>query len=276
MGDGEHFVASDIPAILDYTQRMVFLEDREMALLTPGGVAYQTLIGGGRSTSSHRCVSLGPGRGGQGRLQALHAEGDLRADALDHRYAAWSRRSRRSRCAPRRSEADRCELEAIDKIYIVACGTAWHAGFVGKFLIETLARRARRGGLRLGVPLPRPDAGRATLMIAMTQSGETVDTLARMEVRAQGGRHVRLDRQRDRLAGGTLSDGGVIYLNAGIEIGVASTKAFTCMIVAQYLFALKLAQGARPPRRRHDARASAGAAGAAEQAGHAAAGHRDL
>ncbi|HZG65342.1 MAG TPA: glutamine--fructose-6-phosphate transaminase (isomerizing) [Herpetosiphonaceae bacterium] len=240
-GDGEQFVASDMPAILDYTQRMVFLEDREMALVTPAGIEYCT-IDGASLRKTPQVVAYDPiaaVKGGYKHFMqkeifeqprsitdTLHSRVDLEAADVHLKDLALSDD----------------ELRRIEKIYIVACGTAWHAGLIGKFLIEALA------GVRVEVDYGsefryrNPLLDDWTLLMAVTQSGETADTLAGMEVARAGGVKCvgivnAIGSQAARLA-----DGGVVYLNAGIEIGVASTKAFTCMVVAEYLFALKLAR----------------------------------
>jgi glucosamine--fructose-6-phosphate aminotransferase (isomerizing) len=133
-------------------------------------------------------------------------------------------------------------LQRLERVYAIACGTAWHAALVCKFMIETLA------GVRVEVDYAsefryrHPILGNDSLVLAITQSGETVDTLAAMEeARSQQVPSVALvnviGSQAERLA-----DGGPIHLHAGPEIGVASTKCFTNMLVGGYLFALHLAQ----------------------------------
>ncbi len=241
VGDGEQFVASDMPAILDYTQQMVFLEDREMAILTPARSTYRGIDGKQIEKEPQRVAwdPVSAVKGGYKHFMqkeifeqprsitdTLHGRVDLEGAAVH--------------LADLRLGDD--DLRAVEKIYIVACGTAWHAGLVGKFLIETLA------GVRVEVDYGSefryrdPLLDNRTLLMAVTQSGETADTLAGMEVaRAAGVKCVGIVNAIGSQAA-RLADGGVIYLNAGIEIGVASTKAFTCMLVAQYLFALKLAK----------------------------------
>ena len=133
------------------------------------------------------------------------------------------------------------QLRSIDKIYIVACGTAWHAGLVAKFLIEALARVRVEVDYGSEFRYRDPILDQGTLMIAITQSGETVDTLVPMELARKAGVPCIGIVNAIGSQAARLSDGGVIYLNAGPEIAVASTKVFTCMIIAAYLFALKLA-----------------------------------
>ena len=139
----------------------------------------------------------------------------------------------------RLSDAD---LRQIGRIYITACGTAWHAGLVAKFMIEQLARVYVEVDYASEFRYREPVLGSNALLLAITQSGETVDTLAAMEeARAQGAPSIAIVNAIGSQAA-RIADGGPLYLHAGPEIGVASTKAFTSMLAASYLFALHLAQ----------------------------------
>lgn len=135
------------------------------------------------------------------------------------------------------------ELGRVGRIYTAAaCGTAWYAALVGKYLIETLARVRVDVDYGSEFRYRRPLLGDDALLVAITQSGETVDTLAAMEeARAQGVKSVAVVNAVGSQAA-RLADAGALYLHAGPEIGVASTKAFTSMLVVQYLLALRLAQ----------------------------------
>jgi glutamine---fructose-6-phosphate transaminase (isomerizing) len=133
-------------------------------------------------------------------------------------------------------------LRRVERIYAVACGTAWHAGLLAKFMIESLARVRVEVDYASEFRYRGPVLGDDALLLAITQSGETVDTLAAMELaRSQGVPSVAIVNAIGSQAA-RLADGGPIYLHAGPEIGVASTKAFTSMLAAAYLFALRLAQ----------------------------------
>ena len=177
LGDGEFFVASDIPADSGHTRDIVFLGDEEMAVITPSGVDVHRLCGP-RGLEEEHASHLGSGHGGEGRLQALHAQGDLRAavgcegdgprPCLGRdRPASSSRRSRYQTACCARSNASS----------ILACGTSWHAALVGKFLIEALARVPVEVDYGSEFRYRDPILSKHTLAIVITQSGETADTL---------------------------------------------------------------------------------------------------
>ena len=124
-------------------------------------------------------------------------------------------------------------LPSIERITLIACGTSWHAALVGKFLIEELARVPVEVDYGSRVPLPQPARRRpTTLAVAITQSGETADTLAALREAKQQGRAQPRHLQRRRHAWRRARADGTIYTHAGPEIGVASTKAFTSQLVA--------------------------------------------
>ena len=202
LGEGEMFIASDMPAILEHTRRVVFLESRQMAVVTREGL-----------TSARRWMAqpleyrgapglLGPGRGRKGRVPPLHAEGNPRAGALADRY---HRRAGgfRERAGVRLPELNLTAEQAqrIEKIFITACGTAAHAGMVGKVLIEHIARIPVEVDIASEFRYRDPIVDEDTVVLAISQSGETADTLAAMEEGRRKGRHAVVDRQRHRLAG---------------------------------------------------------------------------
>ncbi len=240
-GEGENFVASDLPAIVRHTRKVVFLEDGEMAILTESSVRYQRITGEELRKSSTTVAwdPISAAKGGykhfmqkeifeqprtttdtlRGRVDIEHGRVALEGLALTHE-----------------------QLAQVEQIHAVACGTAWHACLVLKYFIESLARTPVEvdyaSEFRYRSPVLRPNS----LLLALTQSGETVDTLAAMaEARAQGiptlGILNAIGSQASRLA-----DGGVIYIHSGPEIAVASTKVFTGMLMAGYLLALQIAQ----------------------------------
>ncbi len=240
LGDGETLVASDMPAILARTQRVVFLENRELAVLRSDGASYYRLDG----TPLHKPVATlaqGPDEGALGP----HAHYMKKEIYEQPRSAAATLHGRVDWGAARVTlpEVGLCaaRLRRLRRVHAVACGTAWHAALVGKFMIEQLAHIPVEVDYGSEFRYRQPLLDADDLVLAITQSGETADTLAALEeAREHGAATVSIvnavGSQAARLAGGAL------YLNAGPEIGVASTKAFTCMLVAQYLLAIYLGQ----------------------------------
>jgi len=245
LGDNEHFIASDIPAILDYTRNLIFLEDRDVAVVRRHELTITRLDGTPAQRPVHT-ISWDPvaaAKGDYRHFMQKEIDEQPRAlmDALRGRIDQESGRVELEDL--RLSDSD---LRRIERIYIAACGTAWHAGLVAKFMIEHLARVRVEvdyaSEFRYREPILQRDGERDALLLAITQSGETVDTLAAMEeARAQGTPSVAIVNAIGSQAA-RLADGGALYLHAGPEIGVASTKAFTSMLAVAYLFALKLAQ----------------------------------
>jgi len=240
-GEGENFVASDLPAIIRHTRRVVFLEDGEMAILTDSSVRYQRITGEELRktplTVAWDPVSAAKGGYKHFMQKEIHEQPRTITETLRGRVDLEAGRVNLEGLAL--AEA---QLAQVEQIHAVACGTAWHACLVLKYFIESLARTPVQvdyaSEFRYRQPVLRPHS----LLLALTQSGETVDTLAAMsEARSQGIPTLAIvnaiGSQATRLA-----DAGVIYIHAGPEIAVASTKVFTGMLVAGYLLALQLAQ----------------------------------
>ena len=249
LGQGETFVASDITAILDYTQRMLFLEDRELAVLTAKGAEISCLDGTPvdrrPATVPWDPISAAKGDYKHFMQKEIYEQPRALTDALRGRVDIEAGAVLLDEL--RLSEG---ELWRLGRIYAVACGTAWHAALIGKYMIETLAKVRvdvdYGSEFRYRQPLlgdPSSSSGqRDTLLLAITQSGETADTLAAMEeARAQGVKSLAIVNAVGSQAA-RVADAGALYLHAGPEIGVASTKAFTSMLIAEYLLALRLAQ----------------------------------
>jgi glutamine---fructose-6-phosphate transaminase (isomerizing) len=243
LGQGETFVASDIPAILDHThtQRLVFLGDGELAVITADGAAVSTLAGAPveklPTTVAWDPVAAAKGDYKHFMQKEIHEQPRALTDALRGRVDVESGAVLLDEL--RLTDA---ELWRLGRVYAVACGTAWHAALIGKYFMETLARVRVDVDYGSEFRYRQPILGDDTLLLAITQSGETVDTLAAMEeARAQGVRSAAIVNAVGSQAA-RLADAGTIYLHAGPEIGVASTKAFTSMLVAEYVLALRLAQ----------------------------------
>ncbi|MFS8867936.1 glutamine--fructose-6-phosphate transaminase (isomerizing) [Synechococcus sp. H65.1] len=240
-GEGENFVASDLPAIIRHTRRVVFLEDGEMAILTASSVRYLRITGEELRkpplTVAWDPVSAAKGGYKHFMQKEIHEQPRTITETLRGRTDL-----ERGRVNLEGLALTEAQLAQVEQIHAVACGTAWHACLVLKYFIESLARIPVQvdyaSEFRYRQPVLRPH----DLLVALTQSGETVDTLAAMsEARTQGIPTLAIvnaiGSQATRLA-----DAGVIYLHAGPEIAVASTKVFTGMLVAGYLLALQLAQ----------------------------------
>jgi len=240
VGRGEMFVASDVPAILEHTQKVIHLESREMAVITAGGARFTGLDGRPIHKEAHT-IPWDPVRAAKGEYRHfMQKEIYEQAETIGHAI------SDRINFGQGRVELEELNLTAeqarqIDKVVIVACGTSAYAGLVGKFLIEALARIPVEVDYGSEFRYRDPLIGGQTAVLAITQSGETVDTLAAMEeARSKGARLWSIvnviGSQAARLAD------GVIYMHAGPEIGVASTKAFTTSLVDLYLLGLYLGQ----------------------------------
>ena len=235
LGDGETFLASDVPAILEHTREVVFLEEGEVAELTPAGAKLSNLAGEPVTRPSRRITwdAVQAEKNGYPHfmLKEIHEQPRAIADTLRGRL---------------RLDAADVDLEGIEidptklrRVVLVACGTSYHAGLIGKFMIEALARVPCEVDLASEFRYRGPVVGPDDLLIAISQSGETADTLAAArEAKALGCRVLAISNVVDsaipRLAAGT------VYTHAGPEIGVASTKCFTAQLAALALIALHL------------------------------------
>jgi glucosamine--fructose-6-phosphate aminotransferase (isomerizing) len=238
LGEGEMFIASDIPAILDHTQQMIHLESGEMAVVTADGARFMTIDGQAVQKEAYT-ISWDPISAVKGEYRHfMQKEIYEQAEALAHTISGRvDFETNQVLLEEMNLGADRAQ--AIDKIIIVACGTSAYAGLVGKFLIEALARIPVEVDYGSEFRYRDPLIDKRTAVLAITQSGETVDTLAAMEeARAKGALLWAivnvLGSQAHR-----LSDGAIL-MHAGPEIGVASTKAFTASLADLYLLGLCL------------------------------------
>src|SRR6185436_11282920 len=237
VGEGENFIASDIPALLEHTRRVLFLEDGEVAELTAGHVALTTFSGDPVSRAP-RTVTWDPVTAQKGGykhflLKEIHEQPQAIIDTMRGRIL---------------QEAGDVQLDAevtplldapIERAVLVACGTAWHACLVGKFFIERLAGIPCEVDYGSEFRYRDPILDAKTLLIVVSQSGETADTLAAVEAGRERGTPVLavcnvVDSSIARRAS------AVLYTHAGPEISVASTKAFTTQLTALYLLALHL------------------------------------
>ena len=240
VGEGESFVASDVPGILQHTRNIYFLADGDMAILTLAGVELTDFDGKPIKREITRILwdPIQAEKGGYKHFMLKEIWEQPRA-VTDTTLGRVSLDSGRVFLEEMKI-ADK-ELAAADSINIAACGTSWHAALTGKYMIERLAR------LPVDVDYaseyryrnPIPDAKALGLLI--TQSGETADTLAaQREMKALGSKTVAICNVVDAMVAREAH--GAIYTHAGPEIGVASTKAFTAQLTALFLLALKLGQ----------------------------------
>jgi glucosamine--fructose-6-phosphate aminotransferase (isomerizing) len=240
IGENESFVASDIPAILSHTRDVVFLEDKEMAVLTRSGVVFTDFEGKARTRKPQR-VMWDPVMAEKGGYKHFMLK-EIFEQPWAVRETVLGRVSEDTgaifldemRISPE-------DLRGIRRVVMLACGTSWHSALIGKFMIEQLARLPVEVDYGSEYRYRDPIVGPETLAVVITQSGETADTLAALrEAKAKGARSLAICNVVGSMA--TRETEGTVYTHCGPEIGVASTKAFTSQLVALHILALYLAQ----------------------------------
>jgi glucosamine--fructose-6-phosphate aminotransferase (isomerizing) len=239
-GEGEMLLASDMPALLDHTQRMIFLESREMVVVTQTGARFFTLEGEPVQKKVH-VIPLDPvavAKGGYKHFmqKEIYEQARSVTDAIRGRVDLGE-----AVIYLEDVHIDPEVLRQANKIYSVACGTAWHSALVGKFMIEELARVRVEVDYSSEFRYRDPLLDERTLFLAVTQSGETVDTLAAMDKAREAGIKTLTIVNVMGSEASRVAD-GVMYMRAGLEIGVAATKTFTSQMVLHYLLALYLGQ----------------------------------
>jgi glutamine---fructose-6-phosphate transaminase (isomerizing) len=238
VGDGEYFLASDASAILAHTREVVYLDDGDLAVLTPDGYRVMDI----NSTPLRRSVEriewdlAAIERGGYDHfmLKEIFEQPQTIENTMRGRLILEDGTSKLGGI-----NLSHEQLMNIDQVIITACGTSWHSALIGEMMIEDFARIPCEVEYASEFRYRNPIVTPRTLCIVISQSGETADTLAAMrEAKRRGARTLGLVN----VVGSTIAreDDGGIYLHAGPEIGVASTKAFTSQVAALALFALKL------------------------------------
>ncbi len=240
VGLGEFFVASDIPAILEHTKDMIFLDDREMVVVRPDGPAFTDLAGRPIAKSVDRIPwdPIMTEKGGYKHfmLKEIHEQPRAVRDTLLGRVSLES-----AEILLEEINFSDDELRRVERLAVVACGTSWHAALVGKFWLERLARLPVDVDYASEFRYRQPLLDARTLAVCISQSGETADTLAALrEAKACGAPVVGICNVRGSML--TREARGTVYTHAGPEIGVASTKAFTSQLCALVLLAVKLAR----------------------------------
>jgi len=240
VGVGENFLASDIPAVLEYTNEIIFLEENEMAVLTKDTCLITDIKGKHLNKNPTRInwsITQAQKNGYKHfMLKEINEQPAVIENLLNlHMQKGTNKIAFEEQGVPKE------KLESIKNIFIVACGTAYHAGMVGKYILESVCAIPTLIDVSSEFRYRDLLIDKDTLVIAVSQSGETADTLAGVrEARSRGASVISICN----VLGSTLTreSDGVIYTHAGPEIGVASTKAYTAQLVAFYLFAFYLAE----------------------------------
>jgi glucosamine--fructose-6-phosphate aminotransferase (isomerizing) len=240
VGRGEFFVASDIPAILSHTKDMIFMDDHEIVVVRPDGPSFMDVEGQPIEKSTDRIPwdPIMAEKGGYKHfmLKEIHEQPRAVRDTLVGRVSLES-----AQILLDEINIGDDELRRVERMSIVACGTSWHAGLVGKFLLERLARVPVDVDYASEFRYRSPLIDEATLPVYISQSGETADTLAALrEAKSHGAPTLGICNVQGSML--TREARGTIYTHAGPEIGVASTKAFTSQLVALVLLAVKMAR----------------------------------
>ncbi|MDA8090815.1 MAG: glutamine--fructose-6-phosphate transaminase (isomerizing) [Nitrospiraceae bacterium] len=241
VGEGEFFISSDASAFIAHTNKALFLEDGEMAVVTPEGFNILS-IASGESSSKNLCVlpfSQGMAEKGGHKhfmLKEIHEQPRAVADTIRGRLGSGAEEVNLEEFGLTLEE-----LKTIQKVVIIACGTSWHAGLAGKYMIEQMARIPVEVDIASEFRYRDPILKGSELFIAITQSGETADTLAALKLaRKSGAKTLAITNVMGSTA--AREAGSVFFTRGGPEIGVASTKTFMTQMVGLYLLAMSAAR----------------------------------
>lgn len=238
LGEGEYFIASDIPPILPYTRDFIFMEDGEVAHLSPEGVRVFD-AGGNQVSKEPKRVDWNPLMAEKGgfkhfMLKEIFEQPRAVIDTIRGRLS-----EEKGDVILEGVNLDGSVLKKIRRICLIACGTSFHAALVGKFLIERFCRIPVEADIGSEFRYRNPILGKDTLLVAISQSGETADTLAALR---EGKRQGAMTLAICNVVESSLARDAdhVIYTHAGPEIGVASTKTFVTQLVILFLLALRM------------------------------------
>jgi glucosamine--fructose-6-phosphate aminotransferase (isomerizing) len=240
LGKDEYFVASDVPAILYHTRDLFFLGDGDVAVLTPEGVTL-TDFDGKPVEREVQHITWDPIMAEKGGFKHFMLK-EIYEQPRAVRDTALGRISQDSgKVFLEQMDVSEEEFRNLRKLNIAACGTSWHAGLAGKYMIERLARVPVEVDYASEFRYRNPLIGENEMTLVITQSGETADTIAaQRECKARGAKTIAICNVVGAMIAREAD--GTIYTHAGPEIGVASTKAFTAQLVALFLLALRLGQ----------------------------------
>src|SRR3954454_18450406 len=248
-GEGETFLASAIPAFLRETRRVQYIENGEIVVITPQGAIFMTPDGTllDRDVEAVDWDEVTAEKAGfeTFMLKEIHEQADAVAETIADRTV-------RDDGVDLADEAsfDEALLRDVRRVVVVACGTSYHAGLIGRYAIEEWARVPVEMDIASEYRYRNPVVGPGDLVIGITQSGETADTLAAMRIaRDRGAKVLAITNIMGSQA--TRDADAVLYIRAGMEISVAATKTFVAQVAAMYLLGLRLGQlrGTLPPER---------------------------
>jgi glutamine---fructose-6-phosphate transaminase (isomerizing) len=239
-GDGEQFVASAVPAFLAETRRVQYVENGEIVVLSAGDVTIMTPAGEvlerGVKTVDWDEETAEKGGYETFMLKEIHEQADAVADAIADRTARGDGVD-----LDEPGALDEALLANVKRVVVVACGTSYHAGLIGRYAIEEWARLPVEMDIASEYRYRNPVVGEGDLVIGISQSGETADTLAAMRLaRERGATVLAITNVVGSQA--TREADGVLFTRAGLEIGVAATKTFLCQVAVAYLLGLRLAE----------------------------------
>jgi glutamine---fructose-6-phosphate transaminase (isomerizing) len=240
LGDGEQFIASAVPGFLAETRRVQYLESGEIVTLRPEGVEILTAAGE-PVQRAEELVDWDEATAEKAgyetfMLKEIHEQADAVADAIAGRTARGDGID-----LAEEGVFDESLLNGVRRIVIIGCGTAYHAGLIGRYAIEEWARVPVEMDIASEYRYRNPVVGPEDLIVAITQSGETADTLAAMRLaRERGARVVAVTNTMGSQA--TRDADGTLFTRAGLEIGVAASKTFICQVAVMYTLALRLAE----------------------------------